>query len=280
MDKIAMLETIRTIEQAAAQNIVRMEGDYIDGDGMLICGKCNTPKQFRFEVLGEVLTPYCLCKCALEERERTNAVEKVKADQVRIAELRKAAFGGTDMEKWTFKADDCTNEKVSKICRKYVEKFDDMLKRGKGLLFYGGVGTGKTFYAACIANALIDKGRSCYMTNLMSIVNQPLEDKVKMMNDINKYSLLILDDLAAERDTQYMQESVVNLVDARYRSGKPIIVTTNLTATEMKYPADMRKERIYSRLFEMCIPIEVTGKDRRKEKLKKDFDEMRDILGV
>ena len=83
------------------------------------------------------------------------------------------------------------------------------------------------------------------------------------------YDLLIIDDLAAERNTEYMKEIVTTVIDERYRSGRPLIVTTNMTGQEMKNPADIGTDRILSRLFEMCDPVEVVGIDRRKEKLKK-----------
>lgn len=280
MENKGFLNIVRGIEKAAAENIIRNACDYTNSDGMLVCGKCHTPKQFRFEVMGEVLTPFCLCRCGLEEREKAEKAIRDKAEQTRIAENRKNAFGGSDMMNWTFKSDDKTNERITRICQRYVEMFDEMYKNGKGLLFYGSVGTGKSFYAACIANALIDKGKTCYMTNFMSLINTPIEDRVKVINDLNKYNLLIIDDFSAERETEFMQENVLNVIDARYRIKKPLIITTNLNANELKNPTDLRRVRINSRLFEMCIPIEVTGKDRRKEKLKKDFDEMRDLLGL
>ena len=59
-----------------------------------------------------------------------------------------------------------------------------------------------------------------------------------------------------------------------------MIITTNLTGDELKHPDSISKERIYSRILERCHPIEVAGSDRRKGKLKNDFAEMRDILGL
>ena len=55
-------------------------------------------------------------------------------------------------------------------------------------------------------------------------------------------------------------------------------MTTNLTSDELKHPAEIRKQRIYSRLFEMCVPVEVKGKDRRKGKLKEEYQTMREVL--
>lgn len=75
-----------------------------------------------------------------------------------------------------------------------------------------------------------------------------------------------------------MSEIVMNVIDSRYRSKKPIIVTTNLTSEEIKNPTDVSKQRIYSRLLEMCYPVEVKGTDHRKRKLKDDFESIKNML--
>jgi DNA replication protein DnaC len=97
---------------------------------------------------------------------------------------------------------------------------------------------------------------------------------------LSRFQLLTIDDLGVERGTDTMNEMVYAIIDSRYRSGLPLIVTTNTTSAELKNPTDIHKARIYSRLLEMCIPIEVTGCDRRKEKLKSDFSEFKELLGL
>ena len=77
-----------------------------------------------------------------------------------------------------------------------------------------------------------------------------------------------------------MLEIVYNVIDARYRAKLPLIVTTNLTREELMHPADIRYQRIFSRLFEMCTPIEIAGKDRRKEALKNDIAATKQLLGL
>ena len=91
-------------------------------------------------------------------------------------------------------------------------------------------------------------------------------EKQNVLESLNRYSLLVLDDLGAERSTEYMQEIVYNIVDWRYRSGKPMIVTTNLTGEQMKATDNIQLQRIYDRIFERCLPIEVNGQSRRKQK--------------
>lgn len=257
-------------------------GDYVE-DGLLYCGKCGTPKQVRVELFDQVRTPMCLCKCEAEKRDKEAEEFERQQSVQEVNRLRRLGFPDADMQDMTFSADDWASEKLSTVARRYVENFDEMKDRGKGLLLYGSVGTGKTFIAACIANALIDQGRACLVTNFARLINElggMFDGKQKYIDDLGKYELLVIDDLASERDTEYMGETVQNIIDARYRSGKPLIVTTNLTGDELKAPAEVRKQRIYSRLLEMCVPVEVNGADRRKQKLKGEHKELSDILGL
>ena len=270
------------ISMTASQSIRAEEGDYIV-DGLLYCHKCNTPKQCRIEILGEIRTPMCLCKCEKEKRDQRDAEIKRQEFQRHIAKLKRMGFPDSEMEKWTFDRDDHQNEKISTIARNYVQNFDQLKEKGKGLLLFGAVGTGKTFIAACIANSLIEKGHPCLVTNFPRLVNTisgMYDGKQQYIDGLNKFHLLVIDDLASERDTEYMGEIVQNIIDARYRSGLPLIITTNLTSEELKHPLDIRKQRIYSRLFEMCVPVEVKGADRRKEKLKSDYKDLEELLGL
>lgn len=270
-------------ERAAAENAAS-DGDYIDEEsGLLICGNCNTPKQCHVQLFGQDRIVHCMCKCRTEKYEAEEAAFKHRQKMQRIENLRQTGFPDADMKNWTFANDDGSNEKISAVAKNYVENFSEMKKRGKGLLLFGNVGTGKTFISACIANALIDKGYPCLVTNFARLVNTVsgmYDGKQDYIDSLNNFDLLVIDDLASERDTEYMGEIVQNIIDSRYRSGLPLIVTTNLTSEELKKPVEIRKQRIYSRLFEMCVPVEVSGKDRRKQKLRDEYGEIGDLLGL
>lgn len=279
MDVSAIIDGV---ERKAAETIKAEQGDYYGDDGLLICGKCNTPKQTRVFIFDKERTPYCLCKCAVEKKEREEAERKRIEFQNTVKKLRQAGFPEEKMQNWTFANDDRANEKVSTVARNYFENFGKMYEDGKGLLLFGKTGTGKSYAAASIANALIDKGHPVLMTNFARIRNtvQGLFDgRQEYFDSFNRFPLLILDDLAAESKSEYMQEIVYEVINTRYLAGLPLIVTTNLTAEELKHPADVTNQRTFSRLFEMCIPIEVKGDDRRRDCLKEAHAEYKDILG-
>lgn len=267
------------IEQSASESIRAEQGDYVGEDGLLYCHKCNTPKQCRVTVLDTVRTPMCLCRCEVEKRDREEAERKRIAFEKRVQEMRRDGFTEAEMQSWDFAHDDGESGQIMSIARKYVENFDKMREDGKGLLMFGTVGNGKTFAAACIANALIDKGFPCKMTTFSDIAKDIFDGKLSP-HDLNGYALLVLDDLMAERKTEYMQEIVFNVIDSRYKAGLPLIVTSNLKAEQIKNPADLAYQRIFSRLLEMCVPIEVKGEDRRRKILKDSFSEYSEILGI
>lgn len=273
---------VNGIQARAAAEITAQDGDYIV-DGLLYCGKCKTKKQCVISPFGEPRIVFCLCKCEVEKREAEEAERRRQEKLWNIQKLRHAGFPDEDMRNRTFEADDGSNKKLTEIAKKYVSNFGEMKKRGKGLLLFGSTGTGKTFMAACIANALIDEGRACLVTNFARLTNTlagMFEGKQDYIDSLNRFELIVIDDLASERDTEYMGEIVQNIIDSRYRAGLPLIVTTNLTSEELKKPAEIRKQRIYSRLFEMCIPIAVEGKDRRKQKLIHEYSEYSEMLGL
>jgi DNA replication protein DnaC len=186
------------------------------------------------------------------------------------------------MQNWTFANDDHANEQITKAALKYVENFSDMLKMGKGLLLYGNTGTGKTYTACEIANALIDEGYPVLVTNFARILNtlQGTFEKQDYIDSHNNYALLVIDDLGIERDTAYAKEQVFNIIDSRYRSGLPMIITTNLTMEKIKNPEDIENRRIYDRILERCFPIEVGGGSRRRKAVREDYEVMKNLLGL
>lgn len=276
---------IETMTQEASQGNHCEEGDYLSEDNLLMCGKCHTPKQCRFIATwdGKEKKPYTPCACA---RERLNAEEQARQAQdlrIEVNRLRKLGFPDSEMADWTFAHDDGTDPKTMGIAHKYVDNFPEMKKRGKGLLLYGSVGSGKTYAAACIANELIEQGRPCLVTNFARITNTlqgMFEGKQRYLDDFNNLDLLVIDDLAAERDTPYMNEMIFNIIDSRYRCGKPLIATTNLSKEDLTNPSGIERQRTYSRLFEMCFPVEVAGTDRRKRKFNDDSADMARLLGL
>lgn len=258
-----------------------VEDDYTK-DGLLYCGNCHTKKQTQITLFGQNKIVPCLCRCATEKRDKAEQERQERERQQRIEKNRYNGFAESVMSKWNFAADDNSDPKTINAIKSYVDNFGEMRKNGKGLLLYGRCGSGKTFAAACAANALIDKGYTCYMTNFSRIANtiSGLYEKQEYLDSLNNYSLLVLDDLGAERATEYMNEIVFSIIDGRYRANLPMIITSNLTIEELKHPKGIAEQRVFNRILERCFPLEVNGADRRKKIICNDYSSMKQMLGL
>ena len=266
----------------AEKNRVVNEDDYYNEQGFLCCGKCQTPKECEKTILNKVRRIYIPCQCEREKRRKEEAEREHQEELKRINEIRRRCFNDEAMQSWTFANDDMSNERVTKAMQNYVDNFPELKKQGKGLLLYGQCGTGKTYSACEVANALIDKGYSVLVTNFARVLNelQATFEKQEYIDSINRNDLLVLDDLGIERDTSFAREQVYNIIDARYRAGLPMIITTNLTMDKIKATQDIDNMRIYDRILERCFPIEVAGENRRRKAVRESYGDMKDLLGM
>lgn len=199
----------------------------------------------------------------------------------RLNMLKSLCFEDHALYSWTFDKDNGKNP-IMWMARDYVDKWSDALSDNMGLVLWGDVGTGKTFFAACIANALVEQNVSVKMTNFSTILNDLFaeSDKNKYLDRLNDHGLLIIDDLGIERGTLYALEQVYNVIDTLYKSGKPLIITTNLTLDELKYPTDIPHKRIYDRVLGMCVPVMFNGVNFRKEEAAAKMEAAKKLFGM
>lgn len=254
-----IVDQLNNISERARIMNSRQSGDYINqADGLLYCGKCHTPKQCKITLLGAEKVVSCTCECKQKEQ----AAEKQRKEAERINEIRKACFNSESLISSTFDNDDGDNKMLMQVCRKYTEKFS---LSSDWLLLYGNCGTGKSFAAACICNELLSRGFSARFVTVSEIEKElfSAENKTYIFAELNKVDILCIDDFGAERDTEYMQQIVYDLIDGRLKSGKPCVITTNLMPKDFSSPKNFTTGRIYSRLLERAVAFEVQGNDRR-----------------
>lgn len=259
-----------------AEVLPRNPDDY-ERNGLLYCGKCGGAKQYRIRLLGNSTIVRCMCQCedaAYQEERRKDAERDL---MVRAKQLRVDGIQAVDVRDYTFSHAERT--KTLDKCWRYVERWPEMLEHGQGLLFWGDVGTGKTFAAACIANALIDRGVPCLVTSFPKILNTDGWDKSQIVREMQQFSLVVLDDFGVERQSNYGLEIMQFVLDERYKSGKPLIVTTNLSPREFESPGSLSFARMFDRIIEMCVPIRFEGVSRRKKKAAEKLKFAREAFG-
>ena len=248
--------------------------DY-EKDGLLYCGHCNTPKQCRIPIGGSVRLVGCQCACAAREYEAEKKARADREKRLRIETLR--ADGIRDKSLMACRFDTATMSEEIVKCKRYADAWDDMRRENSGLLLWGNTGNGKTFAAACIANELIDRGIPAMITSFPRILNAGY-DRQEIIKQVRYYPLLVIDDLGAERSSEYAMETVYTVIDERYKSKKPLIVTTNLTLDELCKPKNMDYQRIYDRVIEMCTPLVFKGDNLRRDKANKRLRYVKSVL--
>lgn len=256
--------------------------DYTDPEtGILHCGNCHTPKQCRVEIFGKPKLMPCTCQCLREQLEKEEQARKEQQRLDRIRRLKANGLQDRALFAYTFDVDSGTNPAMQ-YAHRYVRHWAEVKTQGQGLLLWGGVGTGKTFAAACIANALTEQDVPVLMTNFSKILNSLSgmfsDDKNRYLASFKEFDLLIIDDLGIERNSEYAQKQVYNIVDSRYLSRLPFIITTNLTLSELKKPKDTAHARIYDRILERCAPVLFNGRNYRTENAETTKNDIRELL--
>ena len=261
--------------------------NYVGDDGLLYCGRCHTAKETVISYKSDQMTYQrkmpCICDCGRQIRDENDRKRNAEQKRMRVKGLQELGLPGKELYNWTFENDDGRNPDLINAMKRFIEEFDWFYENKKGMLLWGGTGSGKSFAAIAAANALIDIERPCLVTSFTRIAHKLSDQrygKQNYLDNLNAFDLLVIDDLGAERNSEYMQEIVFDIINTRYNSGKPFIITTNLTIEEIKKPAEMSNARIYDRILERCAPIEVNGASRRRIKAAEDYYEIQRKLGL
>ena len=175
-------------------------------------------------------------------------------------------------------------------CRRYVEEFVPGLTK-VGLLFTGTVGVGKTHLAIGVARQLVEeKGIEARMVDMRVLLEQlrssydprdenTQESQGQILRPIFRNDLVLIDELGAAKPSEWVTETVELLIGTAYNQALPLIITSNfpnaapgegesqlLRAARAQTLGDRIGIRMWSRLQQMCKPVEVTGPDWRRKK--------------
>jgi DNA replication protein DnaC len=159
---------------------------------------------------------------------------------------------------------------VLQSVRQFVRRIEKNLDDGRGLWFFGDVGTGKTSLAMIVSKAALEAGRSVAIYSvprLLADIKETYEadadrSYAELFRRLCDVDLLHLDDLGAEKRTEWVLEQLYSIVNERWQNERSIVVTTNLGLDELR---DQIGFRTVSRIEGVCGPaIPIMGRDLRQ----------------
>lgn len=199
------------------------------------------------------------CRCQFEKFKSIH----LKASKIPVR-YKKCKFSN-------FQTETVTQLKALKECKEFFYSFPFV---ENGLLLYGPPGTGKTHLAvATLRNVILYKGINalfCDFRNLLIDIKSTFETRqssTEILEAALKVPLLVLDDIGAERNTDWAKDILSTIVNYRYVNSLPTVITTNLRfdrSTDDSF-ATKFDGRTESRIYEMCKILRVDGNDKRKE---------------
>lgn len=248
-----------------------------------ICGKGyianpNIPNDYpEFLKMAMAFIPACDCL----EKEKARQLEEMEKQRLReclenkIKKYRDISL--LDKKFYTSTFANAEKSSLINLAYKYAKTLMSEKTNG-GLYLCGGVGTGKTYASNCIANYLMSKGKTALVMNFGLYLNKIQLEWTKAESDILEYvkscDLLVIDDLGVEALTPWKLDKIFALVDTRYRTGKAMVITSNLPLNTGTLSIESKfGSRIADRLAEMCYQYSATGESRRKFD-RKEFEEL------
>lgn len=196
-----------------------------------------------------------------EELEREEAEARKLLEESDLGRrFRERTFENFDKERFP---------RAYEIARAYAGTFEEFAESGKGLLFTGTPGTGKTHLAAAIANHVITTLGTPVkfggFINILDSVKRSFDTDEDVVARISEAPLLVIDDLGKEKQTEWSNSILYQVINQRYEDFLPVIITTNEDMGTLEWKIG---KATLSRLIEMCDGVKMEGKDYRKEKLK------------
>ena len=255
MDKEQLIETIA--RRADMRNTHR------DANGELVCNACGKPRTafIDWDTGYKPVPCACMMRAAQDEKRKARAEEANR-------QRRESPLNLRGLETCTFAADDSPDGEASRLCRDYVAHWAEMEKNGLGFILSGSLGTGKSYLAACVVNALTAQGITAIMTSSARFVAcvQAAKAPAEVHDALNRFRLVVLDDVGAERSTDYAAEQIESFVDARMLLKRPLIVTTNIGGKDLAEASGAKYARTFDRLKLACPKlVTMSGKSRRGE---------------
>lgn len=213
------------------------------------------------------------CRCRREALKAQRIRDKNLEKQIRLNQVISNSLMNNKSRKFTLDNWDhsIANENLFKVAKNYIDKFTKMKEDNNGILLHGSAGNGKTYFSACIANALMEKLVPVICVGAIGLTERISQGKrnwgndgiFTVLNTLENADLLIIDDLGTEEDTKWTRSMIYQIIEKRNSMNLPLIVTTNISLEELQSRYD---DRTYSRLLGMCNFLKNNWQDIRRLK--------------
>jgi len=164
------------------------------------------------------------------------------------------------------------NRQAFEISKLYAESFSKSTT--DGVLLTGTVGTGKTHLSAAIALYLLEREYKVMfgtVTTLLSKIRNTFgnnrESEQEVFDSMIRCQLLVVDDIGKEKATEWVEQTLYEIINTRYENNKPLIITTNFGLGDLKDRYPNVGEALIDRILEMCKGVKMTGDSWRKKHL-------------
>ncbi|HQU83454.1 MAG TPA: ATP-binding protein [Pyrinomonadaceae bacterium] len=256
--KFPTLFAVPNTQQSAPEHEFYDDSPQEFGDEPEVCPKCYGAGM---EIVpGKGARP---CECR-KQKSHTNQLDKTRIPK-----------RYTDCSFQTYFPNNESQKNAVWFAHKLTHDYNPLYKE-RGLLFMGPVGVGKTHLAVSIINELSKKGYGCLFYESGSLLKEiqnsynasTQTSELKVLQPILDAEILVLDEIGATKPTEWVRDTMANIINTRYNDRKLTIFTTNYLDDKRNAIEETLEERIgvrlRSRLYEMCKTVSITGDDFRR----------------
>jgi len=257
------------------------------------CPVCHKPLYKTYKIFNINKVLHCACDCEIKEYAKKEKFKEAKEKQIRLDKLMTNSLMDKKFKQSTFKNWDFNKgtKQMYDLGSKYASNFKQCKTEGLGLLLHGAPGNGKTYLSSSIANELLSKFIPVICVSINGLLS-------RIQSTYNKYGkeaesdiirvlcnadLLVIDDLGTEKKSEWSKTMIYNIIDSRYRSNLPLIISSNLDINPKEVNgilAEMYDRRTEDRILEMCTPVYNKQSSIRVDEAKKKTKLLKEILSA